>query len=214
MGKIRWQLAQFFEFRWWKNYLRGKSPNEYLEWKKKYWVGFLESIELKLADISYPAIDIGCGPAGIFMILPGDITAVDPLLTSYEELPIFNQSSYAKVSFVHSSFEDFASEKQFNTIFCLNAINHFIDIEASFVKLAELSTEQGQLIISIDAHNHGFFRKLFSWFPLDVLHPHQYTLLEYEAFIQAAGFRIDEKVLSQQRFFFDYWIIKARKICP
>ena len=214
MGKIRWQLAQFFEFRWWKNYLRGKSPNEYLGWKKKYWGSFLESIELKLADISYPAIDIGCGPAGMFMILPGDITAVDPLLTSYEELPIFNQSSYANVNFVHSSFEEFASEKQFNTIFCLNAINHFIDIEASFVKLAELSTEQGQLIISIDAHNHGFFRKLFSWFPLDVLHPHQYTLLEYEAFIKAAGFQIEKKVLSQQRFFFDYWIIKARKISP
>ena len=209
---MRWQLAQFFEFRWWKNYLRGKSPNEYLEWKREYWMDFLQSLDLKLDHISYPAIDIGCGPAGMFMILPGETTAVDPLLTSYQELPIFNQSSYAKVNFVHSSFEDFVSEKQFNTILCLNAINHFIDIEASFGKLAELSTEQGQLIISVDAHNHGFFRKLFSWVPLDVLHPHQYTLPEYEAFIEAAGFRIEKKVLSQQRFFFDYWIIKAKRI--
>lgn len=210
---MRWQFAQFFELRWWKNYLKGKSPEDYLRWKKNYWLEFLKGLDLNVNDVEYPAIDIGCGPAGVFMILEeGQVTAVDPLLDSYESLEIFNQTAYPKANFVHSSFEDFSSDQKYETVFCLNAINHFIDLGASFENLGAICSDNGQLIVSIDAHNHLFFRKLFSWIPLDILHPHQYTLAEYEAFVEAAGFRIEKKVLGQKRFFFDYWIIKARKI--
>ena len=40
----RWQVAQFFEIRWWKNYLKGKDVESYLKWKKSYWKDFLSKI--------------------------------------------------------------------------------------------------------------------------------------------------------------------------
>jgi 2-polyprenyl-6-hydroxyphenyl methylase/3-demethylubiquinone-9 3-methyltransferase len=212
MKKTRWHIAQFFEKHWWKNYLDNKLPEDYLIWKRNYWLDFLSKIGIDLASIQDPVIDIGSGPAGMFMILEAyDITAIDPLLLQYTQLPIFETELYPKVKFKEDSFEGFKTDKKFQMIFCLNAINHFIDIEYSFEKLYAITEEGGKVVISIDAHNHSFFRKLFSLFPLDVLHPHQYYLEEYEAFLTKQGFKIDKKVLIKKAFFFDYWVFIAEK---
>jgi len=37
VSKIRWEVAQFLEFRWWVNYLRGKDTETYQEQKIAYW---------------------------------------------------------------------------------------------------------------------------------------------------------------------------------
>ena len=64
---IRWKIAQFTERLWWKNYLRGKSPEDYLRWKQNYWLNFLQAcgIEQNLLH-GQNVLDAGCGPAGIF----------------------------------------------------------------------------------------------------------------------------------------------------
>ena len=78
--KFRWKIAQFFEAWWWRNYLRGKSIPDYLEWKRQYWWAFLEKIELNVGPEAN-ILDAGCGPAGIFILFPENkVTAVDPLL--------------------------------------------------------------------------------------------------------------------------------------
>lgn len=211
VNKIRWKIAQFFELRWWRGYLKKKSPQEYLQWKRDYWKAFLEKISLETTMLREPIIDIGCGPAGIFTVLASkQITALDPLLEAYEELSIFEKLDYPEVDFVAKSFEDYEVERQFETLFCLNAINHFIEIESSFKQLHNISKNDGKLILSIDAHNHRFFRWLFAILPLDILHPHQYYLEEYETMLMAAGFTIETKVCLKKEFFFDYWVIVAK----
>jgi len=212
MQKLRWKIAQFFENFWWKNYLKGKSPEKYLIWKKNYWQNFFNEIEVDLDTLKGNSIDIGCGPAGVFtMLLSTKVCAVDPLLSEYEKLAIFKKEFYPSISFIESSFEDFSSTNKYANVFCLNAINHFIDIDLSFKKLYDLCEENGQLIVSIDAHNHPFFKKLFSLIPFDILHPHQYDLNEYQAFLNKNGFEITKRKLMKKEFFFSYWVLVASK---
>ena len=211
MKRFRWQIAQFFENFWWKRYLKNRSSSEYLAWKKDYWTTFLNDISLSQTAVQEPIIDIGCGPAGIFLLFEGkEITALDPLLTQYEELAIFKKKAYTSVDFANERFEDFTAAKKYKTIFCLNAINHFVDIDFSFNKLREICDNQGELVLSVDAHNFSFFRKLFALIPFDILHPHQYNLAEYEHFLEKSGFSIDRKVVLKKEFFFDYWVLVAK----
>lgn len=211
---IKWKIAQWLENIWWKRYLKDKKPEEYLNWKKNYWQNFLKTINFPLETVAAPCIDIGCGPAGIFTILENKkTTALDPLLNKYEQhLEIFSKSKYPKINFIESDFEsaDFGGEK-FKTIFCLNAINHFHNIEYSFKKLEQLLDEEGELVVSIDAHNFSFFKYFFRYIPLDALHPHQYSLEEYQQLLENAGFKIQRSIKTEKHFFFDYWVLVAKK---
>ena len=212
MKELRWRIAQFFENYWWKNYLKNKSPQNYLTWKKEYWQRFLKEINIHNNTIKTPLIDVGCGPAGIFCIFENEaVTALDPLLNDYDKLPIFDRESYTNVKFETVSFENFTPNIKYKTIFCLNAINHFIDIDKSFDKLHQICEDKGQLILSIDAHNFQLFRKLFAFLPLDILHPHQYNLEEYIDFLTSKGFDIVSKTIIKKEFFFNYWVIVANK---
>lgn len=217
---IKWKVAQWFELRWWKNYLRGKDKATYLQWKKTYWLNMLEQI----ADVvklytSHTICDLGCGPAGIFIALPDNkITAVDPLLDEYEKhLPFFNKSEYPNVEFINSAIETCQVLKtwqvlpqKFDIVFCLNAINHVYDIETGFAKLRELCATNGQVIVSIDAHNYSFFKYLFRAIPGDVLHPHQYNLGEYKTMLEKQGLVIQKTVLLKQEFLFSHYLLVAR----
>jgi len=82
---LRWKIAQAFEIRWWQHYLRNKPKKNYLEWKRDYWETFLRDIKVT-PKANSRAIDIGCGPAGIYMVLDQlRIDALDPLLSNYRE---------------------------------------------------------------------------------------------------------------------------------
>jgi ubiquinone/menaquinone biosynthesis C-methylase UbiE len=210
----RWKISQWFERRWWQRYLDKKNPADYIAWKQQYWKDFLQKTELEAPDLQPPIIDIGCGPAGIFTILNyNGVTALDPLIHQYEnDLEIFEKKQYPNVRFIASDFEsyDFGGEK-FATVFCINAVNHFIHLRKSMQKLSEVTSENGVLILSVDAHNYAFFKYLFRCLPMDILHPHQFDLAEYLAMLKEEGFAIRKTYLHRKSFFFDYWIIKAEK---
>ena len=86
LESLKWSLAQKLELIWWKRYLKKQNIKDYLEWKKNYWSVFIDEISwgysIKKCD---RILDVGCGPAGIFTILPQkQTTALDPLLEKYE----------------------------------------------------------------------------------------------------------------------------------
>lgn len=214
MQKLRWAIAQFFEKFWWKNYLRKKDSTEYLVWKKQYWNTFLQEINFNLENTNAQYLDIGCGPAGIFILseqTKTNWTALDPLLKDYEKLEVFNPKNYPNVSFVHSNFEDFEDKKKFDVIFCINAINHFISLKENFDKLHNILEYKGTLILSTDAHNFKFLKWILYSLPLDILHPHQYTAYEYEQMIKESGFEIKSKTLKKKEFIFSYYIYSIQK---
>lgn len=212
MSKLKWKIAQWFELRWWKAYLRDKDKEEYLNWKKNYWSSLLEQIsDVVKPEDTLSIADLGCGPAGIFIALPAaNVTAVDPLLDKYEsETTFFKRSDYTNVEFARTTIEDFIPKKKFDVVFCMNAINHVSDIERAYDVLTICTNSNGKVVVSIDAHNYSFFKHLFRLVPGDVLHPHQYSLREYELFLEKRGLKILKTVLLKREFFFSHYVLVA-----
>jgi len=209
--KWRWKIAQAAEVRWWQNYLKGKSKEDYLKWKKAYWQQFLTDCELSVAE-GATCLDAGCGPAGIFTILEEQVVeAVDPLLADYEErLEHFDPKDYPWVNFVTSPLEQYQATKAYDYVFCLNAINHVADLNQSMDQLFSLTKDGGILVVSIDAHNYSIFKHIFRIIPGDILHPHQYDLQEYQAMISNRGGQLLHTFCKQEAFFFDYYVLVVR----
>ena len=211
---LKWKIAQFAEIRWWKQYLGNKSVEDYHAYKTDYWKGFLNQIQ---EDFQFQPndkiLDAGCGPAGLFIILPdNEVTAVDPLLGKYaENLPHFAQSNYPNVTFVESGLEGFKAENQFDHTFCLNCINHVADLPKALDNLVAATKKGGKIYLSIDAHNHSFLKWLFRAVPLDILHPHQYDLEEYSEMLKSRNCSIQQEIRYNKRTIFDYYLLVAEK---
>jgi len=210
---LRWRVAQQLEVKWWQNYLKGKQPETYLPWKKAYWTTLLEELSPSLSlSQGMQVMDAGCGPAGIFMALEEQqVTAVDPLLEAYRTLPHFQPEQYPHVQFKTGSIENIQEENQYDVIFCLNAINHVADIHLAYDRLVKAIKPGGFLVVSIDAHNHAFLKHIFRLLPGDALHPHQFDLSEYAAFLTDSGLEIRQTLLKTPGSIFDYYVQVAQK---
>lgn len=211
-ARFRWKIAQVLEIRWWKRYLKNQDKNTYLEQKKQYWTRTLEWVQASL-EPNQMVLDAGCGPAGMFILLDKQqVTAVDPLLNQYQEqLPHFKYLDYPNVQFFSESLEAWQSDKQFDWIFCLNAINHVQDIQVCLDKIMDSLKPDGTLILGIDAHRFSWMKYIFQWIPGDVLHPHQYTRKDYKMFLNDRGGQIILEYEAKPGWIFNYILIKAIK---
>lgn len=201
----RWQIAQFFEIRWWKRYLGDKDKTVYLQWKRAYWQDFLLKCGIALAP-GQTVLDAGCGPAGIFIILENQVVdALDPLLEQYEkQLPHFSRTDYPYVRFLPNLLENLDENARYDTIFCLNAINHVADIERALQRLAIAAKPGARMLISTDAHRYNFLRNVFALAPGDILHPHQYTETQYRQLLESCGWKVQKSTLIKREAIFDY----------
>jgi 2-polyprenyl-3-methyl-5-hydroxy-6-metoxy-1,4-benzoquinol methylase len=213
-GKWRWNTAQFAERKWWRNYLKNKNVESYLAWKKEYWLTLwtecLNCFSIKPHD---EILDAGCGPAGMFMLFDSQkVVAFDPLINLYEQdLPHFKKAMYPNVEFVEAGLENFNYPLKFDVIFCMNAINHVHNIEKSYDQLVSFTSSDAHIVVTIDAHNHSFFKWLFKLLPGDILHPHQYDLKEYEAMLTSRDCELVISKLLKHEFFFDHYLMIAKK---
>jgi 2-polyprenyl-3-methyl-5-hydroxy-6-metoxy-1,4-benzoquinol methylase len=216
MMTFRWKIAQAAEIRWWQSYLKNKPTTDYAVWKTKYWQDLLAEIGLATSITEGSKIlDAGCGPAGIFMIFKNQsVDALDPLLDGYEaKLPHFKRENYPNVQFFSQPLESFSDKKAvYDTVFCLNAINHVADLQQAFDVLVDATKSGGTLVVSIDAHNYSFLKTIFQALPGDVLHPHQFDLAEYSAMLTSRGCRIERTLLKKSEFIFNYYVLVATKI--
>lgn len=208
---IRWKIAQTAEFKWWQNYLRNKDSISYLEWKRSYWKAFLQKCSLNLPENSV-CLDAGCGPAGIFIILENmPVDAIDPLIDKYETLDIFDKKAHANVNFIKSSIEKFNPERQYDYIFCLNAINHVENLDKSITNLSVLLKPGGTIIISTDVHRHSILKPVFRLLPGDILHPQQDSINDYRKIFKKRALKINEEILIKRTIIFDYYAFVLKK---
>ena len=206
---LRWRTAQYLELRWWRWYLRGQSPEDYLARKQVYWQRVLDELGVEVAP-GARVLDAGCGPAGIFTLLHDRqrVTALDPLLAQYRSLPIFAERNYPTVTFLAESLERTVLEGPFDTIYCLNAINHVRDWDASLDTLTRLARSGTQLILTSDVHRHRWLLPVFRLLPGDALHPQQHLAADYSTALTERGWRIDYGYELRQERIFSYcaWV--------
>ncbi len=218
MGQWRWKIAQSFEILWWKRYLKNKPKADYLLWKMQYWRNFLHDIHLgELLDVSRDTkiiLDAGCGPAGIFTVLDNhSVIGLDPLMEAYtKNVSQFLIGDYKHTSFLNQSIESFEGHGLFDYVFCLNAINHVENLKKAVDVLVQATNEDGTLIISVDAHRSKLLQRIFSLLPGDILHPHQYTLLQYKSIFKNQGIEVKTEVLKKREPIFDYYVLVLKKI--
>ena len=208
----KWKLAQAIEIKWWKQYLKKQPPMTYLQSKKEYWHRVLKKLSIGF-DPNDRILEAGCGPAGTFIILDGlAVDAIDPLIHSYQkQLDHFDPDWYPNVNFAAASIEKWTSNKIYDKVLCFNAINHVNDIQFALNKLAKWTAQNGELVITIDSHKYSVMKWLFKWVPLDILHPHQFTLADYQNLVQQQGMKIDRTVNLKTGYIFDYFAIIAIK---
>ena len=209
---LKWRIAQFLEIRWWRRYLGKKDASEYRKWKEQYWNNFLNGLKTDLGlSESRDILEIGCGPAGINSVLGEHrLTAIDPLLTSYRELDVFDASCENHV-FIAEGIEEFQTERRFPIVFCLNVINHVNDIEKAFERINELTAVSGYFVLSIDVHRFSLLKHIFRIIPGDALHPHQFSLTEYEDMMRKQNFEILETQRLKREAIFDYYVLVGKK---
>jgi 2-polyprenyl-6-hydroxyphenyl methylase/3-demethylubiquinone-9 3-methyltransferase len=73
--------------------------------------------------------------------------------------------------------------------------------------MIDAAKQGGDVVVSIDAHNHSFFKHLFRLIPGDILHPHQYDLQEYCDFMTKRGCSISKTLLVKKEFFFSHYVV-------
>lgn len=210
---LRWKFAQFLEIRWWRRYLRRKDPASYLQWKKNYWLNFLQTAGIE-APAGSKVLDAGCGPAGIFIALNQcKVDAVDPLLSSYErQLSHFRRDDYPQVSFKEAMLEDFTgAAASYDLVFCLNAINHVSDLNACLHRLTAMTKPDGLLVIAVDVHRYAGLKWLFRALPGDALHPQQHDAGEYRHLLETRHFQVLRSVVLKRELIFDYYLLVAQQ---
>lgn len=212
MNKLRWKIAQFAEILWWQTYLKGKPVDQYLEKKIAYWNNYLQWAEVAPGPDD-TVLDAGCGPAGMFINMPTQqVDAIDPLLDLYDEkLPHFKKSDYPNVTFITTTLENFKPTKQYDLIFCLNAINHVDNLGASLDVLVNCLRPGGRMVISTDAHNHQFLKKIFRFLQIDTLHPHQFDISEYKQMLIDRGLDVTKVYTVRKEFIFNYNMFVCKK---
>lgn len=207
---LRWHVAQQVEINWWKKYLSAKDKNHYQQYKKTYWKQLLNQIKCNIfPDKLEHILEVGCGPAGMFILLDQyKVHALDPLIDKYEsKLLHFKKSNYPNVEFINTSFEKFLSHKIYKLIICMNVLNHVQDISMCSRKLIQLLDNKGFLLLSIDSHNYLIIKYLFKAIPLDILHPHQYDLNEYKNMFKQSGCKVMETICIRKGFFFNHHVL-------
>jgi len=174
---------------------------------------FLEKIKVQPRAGSH-AMDVGCGPAGIFMILDQlKVDALDPLLPTYsDKLDHFKKADYPNVHFHEMPFESYDVSQQFDYVFCLNAINHVADLATCMDRLVAITKPGGTLVMSIDAHNYWALKTVFRMIPGDILHPHQYDLAEYRSMLTDRNCEVVNSVLYRREMIFNYFVLVAQRL--
>jgi 2-polyprenyl-3-methyl-5-hydroxy-6-metoxy-1,4-benzoquinol methylase len=209
---VKWEIAQQLEHRWWKRYTEKKNPNAYLKWKSNYWKDLLSTVSTIFSIKSGSRIlDVGAGPAGIYMVLNEcDVTAVDPLFSAYEQLNIFSKQQYPNVHFHQSAVEAFTSKNVFDTACCINAINHFQSPEIALKVIYHNLIDGGKLLLTCDVHRHQLLKPFFRMFSFDALHPHQYDVDDLEQLFINTGFEILHLQQLKQGHIFNYhvWVLQ------
>lgn len=208
---LRWRVAQYLERRWWQRYLRGKSPEEYLTDKKAYW-------QRTLAELGWEPVpgrkvlDAGCGPAGVYIHVGEieEVTALDPLLDSYEtDLAIFRQADYPNVRFLAQPLEQaFDEGADFDAIYCFNAINHVSDWDLAIDALTAHARPGTRLLMTSDVHRNKLLLPIFKALPGDALHPQQHGPEAYRSALKQRGWRIEREDVLRVEAIFNYtsWI--------
>jgi 2-polyprenyl-6-hydroxyphenyl methylase/3-demethylubiquinone-9 3-methyltransferase len=175
----RWTIAQKGEMECWTDIRDKLNSAKYIQEKKKFWSAIIREIDNFKISSGSSVLDVGCGPAGVFLAIDqGNRVGLDPLNSYYIKIFPFMQQIGAV--WIDGSIEEYQTNQQFDYIFLLNSLDHCMDPVKVLEKVHNYLKPTGTVILSINLHQTRFWKwyfKLFNSF-IDKYHPYQWDLNE------------------------------------
>src|SRR5665648_170477 len=195
----RWRIAQSFE----QSGLENKDNiTEWLIVRRLTWQSLLDLLDGDIPfDNSKRILDIGCGPTSIFLSLrTGQKYALDPNIEYLFKLHPFMRDveEYKDVTFLSSSIEKISYEKQFDTVFMINMLDHVNNLESIRDKIYEILKPGGSLVIVVDCYPDILVREIIRRFDVDLPHPHHF--IEQDIIQMFNTYKLQKNCSAQQVF--------------
>lgn len=138
---------QDHEFDFWSNYWNSDWVEKVKDRNNNFVLPFFESFK----DASYPILEIGSGGFPISQMVDIEVAVCDPLHDKLKDLDIFH---YLKDMRSYSCpFFEMGEQDKFNTIICLNCLDHFNNNEYFFEKASNLLNVGGKIYLFYHLRN-------------------------------------------------------------
>ena len=114
---------------------------------------YLECLQplLKTVKDKY-VLDLGCGQGWFcdeIVKHGGRVLGLEPSMKNIQ----LARDTYPKIEFVHSSLQDFKSNRSFDVIVAIMVLEHFLDLEMAFKQLFKLMKPKSQFITIVGDFN-------------------------------------------------------------
>lgn len=148
-----------------------------------------------LPNITGNILEVGCGIGNFTDLLTrcGKVWAIDPNLDYINEL---KKAKTKGLNVGYGNIEKgeyfFSNTKKFDTIVCLNVLEHVKNDKGALNNMFDLLAPSGKLVLLVPAHNN-----LYSNFDKNLGHYRRYSTLEVRQILQKLGFKhIDVRYLN------------------
>jgi SAM-dependent methyltransferase len=151
---------------------------EWVEVRRDTWTRLTDYLTREgLINSPKRTMDIGGKGTTIFLALrDGERYAVDPVYRDLFQVHPFLKElkEYQGVNFLAAPVEDITIDQPFDTIFCINVLDHMAELDTIIAKIEELLAPSGTLVLVIDCYADRAVRNLIRWFDVDLPHPHHF----------------------------------------
>lgn len=177
----KWVHAQEEELACWTTIGPKLRSEAYCQKKREYWRRILAKIGLNEELAASKVLEVGCGPSGLFIVLPddADITLLDPLLDQYKEVaPHLLDGRHRMVS---QPLEKAKIDGQYEIIFAINCIDHCEDIELFLGKLKQACAKSGRVFLAVNTHLRRWTEQVWQRAQplIEPHHPYHFTEASY-----------------------------------
>lgn len=172
VSRNRWQAGIDLERDYWASQPWQGTP----ERRRSEWERHLSRIDLALSAFTEQRVlDVGCGPTGVIYFVDAERrVGLDPLADQYEQ---WNGQWGRPIELIKSGAETMPfADESFDTVFCVNCLDHTRDPAAVISEIARVLTPGGTLVLHVDLDSP--LRKLHKHVRphAGAMHPHSLSL--------------------------------------
>ena len=192
IDEIRWNDSQKNEKYFWESQFRIGNIDQFN--RNAYYQSVMEGVCPYIRDFLYShnledkvLLDIGSGPEGILHKLEAkEKHALDPLMEEYENMG-YDIHTNEVITNKGSSEEKISIYiNKFDIVFCLNALDHFFNIDTSIKNIYSYLKDKGSLVLLTDLRTEN---------QLDCFHKMPVSDVEILSVLKNNNFIVDRQMI-------------------
>ena len=184
-----WSLSQKGQKHFQKSHQNSRMQKNWMDSRVQRWKDIVEySDRFVYRRKNHVVIDIGCGPAGVFLALDNHkVYCVDPLADYYvSEFPYLQNQN--RLIWISEPFEEASIDSKVNVSYSMNAIDHVYSLRAFMSRLVEILVPEGHFVVTVNCFRNIQYRRMFDTLGslIDPDHPYHFTKEEFESMLKGS----------------------------